>query len=135
LSDKRSASARAARSSAEWVAFGIASAVLLFIVGSVAWVWVSDEGRPATLRVEREDPARRAGDQFYVTATVINSGDRTAEGVQVIAELTRGSEVVEEADQTIDFLAGGDSEQVVFVFSEDPASGELTVRASSHVKP
>jgi uncharacterized protein (TIGR02588 family) len=96
---------------------------------------VRDEGRPATLTVERPDPPRRAGDRFYVTATVTNSGDRTAEAVQVIAELTREGELVEDGDQIIDFLAGGESEHVVFVFHEDPASGELTVRAASHLKP
>ncbi len=135
MSEKRAGSGWAARSSAEWVAFGIASAVLLFIAGAVAFEWVGDEGRPATLEVERVGPPRRAGEQFYVTATVTNSGDRTAEGVQVIAEIERAGEIVEDGDQTIDFLAGGESEQVVFVFSENPASGELIVRAASYVKP
>jgi uncharacterized protein (TIGR02588 family) len=131
----KESSSRPSRSPAEWVAFGIASAVLLFIVGSVALVWVNDDGRPARLEVEQSGSARKDGEQFYVTAQVANTGDRTAEGVQVHAELERDGEVVEEGDQTIDFLAGGESEEVVFVFTEDPATGELTVRAASFVKP
>jgi uncharacterized protein (TIGR02588 family) len=39
------------------------------------------------------------------------------------------------ADQTIDFLAGGAEQDLVFVFEDDPADGELTIEVTSFAAP
>jgi uncharacterized protein (TIGR02588 family) len=78
---------------------------------------------------------RQVGSRFYVRVEVDNRGDRTAQAVQVVAELTQRGEVVEEAEQTVDFLSGGEVETVEFVFTEDPASGELAVRVAGFLLP
>ena len=70
---------------------------------------------------------------FAVLVRVTNHGDRTAEAVQVLAELSRKGEVIEDGEQSVDFLAGGESQELQFVFSEDPSKAELEVRAACHI--
>lgn len=126
---------RPQRSSPEWVAFAIAAALLLVVAGAVVRLWVSDEGRPALVSATVTGPTRVEGKSHYVLVRVTNRGDRTAESVQVIAELSEGGEVVEDGEQSLDFLAGGEEMELEFVFSTDPDSAELTVRAASYTKP
>lgn len=126
---------RADRSAAEWVAFGIAAAVLVGVLAAVGWLWVTDDGMPARVEARRSGSVRVDGDRHYVPVTVTNSGDRTASAVQVVAELSQAGEVVEDGEQLIDFLAAGETAEIEFVFSRDPGAGDLTVRAASYAKP
>jgi uncharacterized protein (TIGR02588 family) len=123
-----------ARTAAEWATFAAASAILLVVVALLAVRGLQGADRPADVVVERS-PLRQVGSQFYLPVTVHNRGDRTAEAVQVVAELTRGGTVVEAGEQTVDFLSGAEREQLEFVFTQDPSSGEVTVRAASFLVP
>lgn len=122
---------RPSRSGAEWVTFAVASAILLAVVAAIASLWASGPPEPASF-VVRTLPARQAEGGYYVRATVENRGDETAEGVQVVAELTMSGTVAEEGEQAIDFVSGGESEEVEFVFTEDPAEGEVEVTVRSY---
>jgi uncharacterized protein (TIGR02588 family) len=135
MSAQRERARRPVRSPAEWVAFAVASAVLLFVVGAIVSMWVDGDDRPPHVVVEQEGEIRQVGSTFYVPVTVINRGGRTAENVQVLAELSRDGEVIEDGEQAIDFLAGGETEELEFVFTEDPGSGQFTVRAGSFTRP
>lgn len=126
---------RPKRTSPEWFAFAVASALLLVVAGAVARLWASDDGRPALVTATVIGPTRAEGQSHYVPVRITNRGDRTAESVQVIAELSEGGEVVEDGEQSIDFLAGGAEMELEFVFTTDPDSAELTVRAASYTKP
>lgn len=126
---------RPARSAAEWAAFGVALAILFFVVGAITSLWARGDDRPPHVVVEQEGDIRKVGAQFYVPVVVTNRGGRTAENVQILAELTRDGEVVEDGEQAIDFLAGGETEELEFVFTEDPGSGQFTVRAGSFAVP
>jgi uncharacterized protein (TIGR02588 family) len=75
-----------------------------------------------------------SGEQWFVEVSVENRGGATAADVQVVAELTTGGETTT-ADQMIDFLAAEETEDIVFVFGSDPATGELTVRVGSFTAP
>ena len=74
------------------------------------------------------------GELHVVDVDVSNGGDLTASDVQVSASLIVDGETTE-GDQTIDFLAGGEVEELVFVFADDPADGELTVAVTSFGVP
>ena len=91
-----------------------------------------DEPVMPTARVAA--PELRAGGRYAVPVDVTNEGDITATAVQVTAELTIGDDVFE-AEQSIDFLAGDEVESVVFVFDDDPGSGDLVVRVASFREP
>ena len=65
---------------------------------------------------------------------VVNRGDDAAASVQVTAELRVGSEVAT-GDLSIDFLGGSETQELVFVFRDDPSEGELTVEVVGFAQP
>jgi uncharacterized protein (TIGR02588 family) len=122
------------RHPAEWVAFGIASALLALVVGAILAFVATGPARPPRFTVSA--PQTRVADgAFHIRTEVRNTGEETAESVQVAAELVRDGETVAEGDQVIDFLPGGETREVEFVFSADPSSGLLDVRVTGYVVP
>jgi len=120
------------RTAAEWTSLAICTAVLVAVVTLL----VSELLGPSApaLPVARVAAVRREGPISVVEVDVRNSGDETAADVQVGASLTIGEDV-EEADVVVAFLGGGESEEVVFTFTGDPADGELEVDVTGFVVP
>lgn len=114
------------RATPELVTFAVVAAILLALAGAIVYLWVQPR-EPAIVTVELVGETRRSGSQVYLTGEVRNSGDETAEAVQVIAELIVEGEVVADGEQVVDFLSGGEAEEVVFIF--DPASPQAEPRA------
>ena len=102
---------RQSMSTAERVTFTVAIGILVVLAGSIGWLWAQPR-EPAIVTVAPSGDRRVTDSQTYVTARVRNSGDDTAQAVQVRAELTVDGEVVAEGEQTIDFLSGAESERV-----------------------
>ena len=125
-------SPREKRSGAEWVAFVLAAAILLAVVGLIVAQIPDSDVPPAPVATISEITEREG--QFFVAVDVDNRGVRTAEQVQVVATLTTDDGDVE-GDQMVDFLSGGEVEELEFVFEDDPADGELTVRVSGYLVP
>lgn len=123
-------SGRRRRSTAEWVTFAVACAVLAVVIGAIVSLSVDGPPRTPTFRV-RTAGTSEVQDRFHVRAQVENTGDETAENVQVVAELKASGEEPVEAEQVIDFLSGGDQEELEFIFTDDPGAGtlEITVRS------
>ncbi len=123
------------RSPAEWITFGVATAILLALCGLIVYDWLRPS-TPPTLRIATAGEVRQVDGSFYVPFVVENTGGETAEAVQAIAELRVGSEVVETGEQLIDFLSGGEQEEGAFIFSRDPAGGaSLSLRIASYKLP
>lgn len=120
------------RSAAEWATFAIASAMLLAVVGFIV-IQIPKTAPPAAPAATVSKVTERDG-RFFVAVEVENRGGRTAENVQVLATLTIGEDETE-GDQVVDFLAGGEVEEVEFVFDDDPASGELAVSVTGYLVP
>lgn len=123
------------RSLAEWVSFGIASLVLIAIVSLVIYDWVATPATPPVIELMQSGEVRQANGQYYIPFTIKNIGGNTAEAVQLIAELKINGEVEESGEQQIDFLSGDESEAGAFVFSRDPADGELILRVGGYTTP
>jgi uncharacterized protein (TIGR02588 family) len=122
-----------ARGRAEWATFAAAAAVLLAVLALLtAQLFRTDE--PAAPVAGRTGEVREAASRFFVDVDVTNEGDLTAADVQVLAELTIAGEVVE-GEQTVDFLAGGETARLVFSFDGDPRRGDLVVRVGGHSRP
>lgn len=121
------------RTTAEWVTFAVSCAVLLVVVALVV-VQLVGEHDPAAPEAHRVGPVRVVGGQHFVDVAVTNGGDATAANVQVTASLVIDGESTE-GDQSIDFLAGGETEDLVFVFDDAPSDGELTVAVSGYGVP
>lgn len=122
------------QSAAERISFLLATAVLLAILSGVGYLWVRDRNQePPALEVT-STLERREG-QYYVPFTVTNIGGTTATMVQVMAELRIDGALVEWGDQQVEFLSSQEEATGVFIFTRDPAEGELTVRAASYQMP
>lgn len=122
------------QSLAEWISFSIASAIVLAILSAVGYLWMTDRNQdPPTLTVSSQLEPRQG--QYYVPFTVTNSGGKTAESVQVIAELRVEGVLVEWGDQQIDFLSRKEEAEGAFIFVRDPQLGELSVRVASYKLP
>lgn len=124
---------REQRTTAEWVTFGVSCAVLLVIVVLVAAQLTGPNDRAAP-EAHRVGPVRVVDGQHFVDVAVTNEGDATAANVQVTASLEIDGESTE-GDQTIDFLAGSETADLVFVFDDPPSDGELTVAVSGYGVP
>lgn len=122
------------RTTAERTTFAAAATIVLWLAGTVCFLWVQPR-EPATLTVVQLGEARLVDGRSYVTAEVRNTGDETAQAVQVSAELKLGLKVVAEGEQTIDFLSGGESERAVFVFDQVGPGAEVELRAASFSLP
>jgi uncharacterized protein (TIGR02588 family) len=123
------------RSVAEWVTFGIASSIVAGIVGLVVYSWVKVGDRPPVLALEQSGKIRQAEGSFYVPFTLTNKGGETADAVRVTAQLQIDKDIEETGEQQFDFLAGGETEEGVFLFSRNPQNGKLTLRVNSYRKP
>ena len=82
------------RSLAEWVSFGVATALLLAFAGLIRFYWFTAPQGPPVLTISPAGEIREVGGQFYVPFTVGNGGSRTAAAVQVSAALRSDGQVV-----------------------------------------
>jgi len=122
------------RQAPERVTFAVVAAILLTLAGAIGYLWVQPR-EPANVTVELADDVRRTGTQVYLTGEVRNSGDETAEAVQVVAELIVDGEVDANGEQVVDFLSGGETEEVVFIFEQVPPEAEPRARVASYTSP
>jgi uncharacterized protein (TIGR02588 family) len=123
------------RSPAEWITFSAASFIVAVIVGLVSYTWYNEDNQPPIIAVSRQENIRESNGQFYVLFDVVNNGGKTAESVQITAELKINGQVTETGEQKIDFLSSGEQEEGAFVFTQNPRQGELTIRVASYKLP
>lgn len=71
---------------------------------------------------------------MIIAESVALEGQSTAANVQVAAELVIEDETLA-GDQTIDFLSGGETQHLSFVFDSDPATGDLSVAVTGYAVP
>lgn len=124
---------RPQRTGAEWVTFVIALALVGVVVVLIV-LEIPGSKRPPAPQVEVGRVVER-GDRFVAPVEVTNEGERTAENVQVSATLTVDGEEVATADQSLDFLAAGETQTLEFTFADDPADGELEVEVTGYLVP
>lgn len=124
---------RGVRTSPEWVTFGVATTILLLVVSALVGLSLR-ANEPATPHAGRPGPSREIDGRFYVAVDIVNDGDEAAAEVQVTAELTIGA-VTTSGEQVIDFLGGGESQSVTFVFTDDPATAKLSISVTAFAAP
>ena len=124
---------RTSRTAAEWTTLAISCGVLLLVAWLVGSEMRAPRRPPAPVATVIGEP-REVGGVHHVDVQVVNNGDETAANVQVTAVLTIDGEATT-ADQTIDFLAGSEEADLVFVFADDAAQGELSVVAGGFERP
>lgn len=122
------------RATPELATFAVSAAILLGLVGAIVFLWVQ-ESDPALLTVEQVGEMRVVEDQSYLSAEVRNAGDETAHDVQVLAELISDGEVIAAGEQFVDFLSGGEVEEIVFILDRAAPEAEIALRVASYKVP
>ncbi len=123
----------ARRATVEWVTLGISGAMLAAVVMMLGVLaFRSDE--PARPTVSSERVVEQIGDRFLVSVEIVNRGDEAASAIEVAAEMV-GTDGATSATQVIDFLGGGETQQLTFVMPDDPANAELVIEVRSFAKP
>jgi uncharacterized protein (TIGR02588 family) len=120
------------RNAAEWTTL-IGSCLILMVVTALIVAQMRERQTPPA-PVATVDRITAVGSDHHVRVVVTNEGRRTAANVQVSAELVTDGDTAT-ADQTIDFLAGGEEEDLVFVCADDPRGGDLTVAVTGFSLP
>ena len=120
------------RTLAEWVTFGISTALLAVVLALIA-IQLPNSDDPAE-PIAEVDAVRSLDSRHYVDVLVTNQGDDPASNVQVNASLVIDASTTE-GDQTIDFLAADEEVNLTFVFADDPALGELTIAVTGFTHP
>lgn len=123
---------RPPRSAAEWTTFAISVAIVLGLMVTIL-LEARETNQPAR-PVASIGTTERVGEAFHVTVKVENRGHLAAEQVQVLASLEIDGETTE-GDQVVDFLAGQDEQELVFVFADDPEDGKLTAEVTGFTVP
>lgn len=126
---------RPPRTPAEWWMFGLSAGLIALVLGVVVMSWTTGATGPPVFVVSPSGPIELEGGSYRVPYEVTNDGGDAADQVQVVATLEVGGEVVGEAEQTVAFLSGGETESGVFLFATDPTDGELTLEVASYASP
>lgn len=117
------------RTAAEWVVFAVSALILAAVVAVIGADALGTRGPPAFTTTVASAVERNG--THYVTVGVENEGDTTAAAVKVDARLRQDGQVVAQASQTLDFLAGHERRQVTFVFEHDPRALEFQAGVSA----
>lgn len=123
----------AVRTRPEWVAFGVSALILAVVVGLLVVRAFHTDAAAAPI-ADRPGAVQEVNGQFFVPVEIVNRGDLGAAQVQVVAELTIEGNTTS-SDQTVDFLGGGETQALTFIFAENPAEGDLTISVASFAEP
>jgi uncharacterized protein (TIGR02588 family) len=122
------------RTAAEWVTFSVSVLILLALVGLVIFQALTRGNRPSTIKVEPMlQEVRQSEGAFYLPITITNDGDEAVGDVEVQMSLASEGSEPETVAFTVQFLAGGESQEETVVFSKDPSKGELSQVVGFHV--
>lgn len=122
------------RTLAEKVSFSVSLSIVGIVIALVCYIWITGDTNPPILAVTTAE-VRQVDRQYYVPFTVSNFGGKTANSVEVVAQLLSDSLTIETGRQQIDFLSGKEERSGEFIFSRDPRRGELTIRIASYKQP
>jgi uncharacterized protein (TIGR02588 family) len=117
----------------EWTVFGLGLLLVMATLGYLVREAFTTGSSPPELVVHLGTP-RQVMQSFQVPVTVVNRGDRVAEGVSVTITLAAGTER-EEAVLRIAFLPHQSSRQGWVTFRGDPRDGNLQVGPVAYASP
>lgn len=121
----------------EWLVFGVGLVLVASALAYLIYDGATAGDKPADVEVMvRPGEARAGAHGFRVPVTVINHGDRTAEGVVVEVTLEGGGAAEPERGEfTLAFLPRRGRREGWVTFRADPRAGRLTARALGYEEP
>jgi uncharacterized protein (TIGR02588 family) len=117
----------------EWVTAAAAAAVVAAAVVTLLIAGRHERTPPRlSVRVEAAEPA---GPYFRVRFAVRNDGGTTAAEVVVRGELRNASTSAETGEVTFDYVPDGSERRGALLFTTDPRTAHLAVRALGYREP
>ncbi|HUP20895.1 MAG TPA: hypothetical protein VM778_13230 [Gemmatimonadota bacterium] len=113
------------------VAAVVGGALVLALIGYLAWDAARPSSPPAITATVVQFEVRPEGEAVYVPVDVRNVGDRPATAVVLQVSGAEG----EAASTVIDYLAGGERARVVVLVEGGAASPAFRVRVRSYQEP
>lgn len=121
-------------SPAEWAVAVFGALIVIALIGFLVYDALRDENLPPLLETSIES-IEPSGDAYLVEFLVQNSGDATAAGVTIEAELRDGSAALETHTTTLDYVPAHSRRAGGVLFARDPAAFDLEVRATGYQNP
>ncbi|WP_009632744.1 DUF2393 domain-containing protein [Synechocystis sp. PCC 7509] len=109
----------------EWLVFAISLAIVLCTLGYLVYDGATSAKTPANIQLELGQPQPQAN-RFIIPVSVTNSGDTTAETVQIEVTLENLGKEQENAQLEIGFLPRHSKREGWVTFQTDPRSIEET---------
>jgi uncharacterized protein (TIGR02588 family) len=114
----------------------ISLAIVLGLVGLVLYEHFVGGVDPAVIRITpRSEELRREGGLAYLPLDISNAGDRTAEQVRIRLSVGSNGGQRPLPDVLVDFLAGGQTADVVIVFPDDASEPRVVVEGITLLNP
>lgn len=120
---------------AEWVLAAIGAVVTLATIGFLVYEGLAEGGTGAPELVVETGAATRSGGGWAVPVEARNTGSATAASVRIVGELRDAGGVVEESEMTLDYVPEASSRTGTLLFTRDPSTATLEVRATGYELP
>ena len=117
----------------EWAVFGAGLALVLGVLGFLAYDGATAGDSPPQFQIELGQPERR-DEHFDVPVRVRNRGGETAEGVHVEVAL-EGAGESERGEFVLAFVPRGGTREASVTFRADPRAGTMRARVLGYEKP
>ena len=118
----------------EWVVAAISTALVLGAIGFMLYEALSEPPSPPRITVQVDSVvATSAG--YIVEFTAENSGQTTAQGVEIEGELRSDTGTVQTSSATIGYVPQNASRQGGLFFTEDPRNYRLELRPKGYDRP
>ena len=119
----------------EWSVFAISLAIIVGIIGYLAYAALTTENRPPDLRVLVGPAVPGSANTHRLPLVVENFGDQTAEQVTIEVVLREGGRDVERAEMQIAFLPRLSKREGWVVLTRDPRCCSIEARPVGYGKP
>ena len=124
------------RTGAEVVTLCVSSALLLALVGALAWLELTQGDEPPRVRTKLHfDQASERDGDWYLPVTITNTGDESTDVLRVAIERPIPGEQPEVADLDFAFVAGSEQVRGIAVFDEEPTPDTIEVDVVSITEP
>lgn len=119
----------------EWVAAAVGAALVIAVIGFIAYQAVVARGDPHPRISVRVDTIIGYGDGYIVEFLAENTGGATAAGLLIKGRISSDTGVVEESEATIDFVPSKSRHRGGLLFTKDPRAFRLEVRPAGYQRP
>ncbi|HEU4560036.1 MAG TPA: TIGR02588 family protein [Longimicrobium sp.] len=122
------------RSRWESVAAALSTALVLGVIGYLAYEAVARPHTPPAVEVVQES-VQRAGSGWVMEFRAYNQGFSTAAAVTVEGKLEKDGEEVETSEAVLDYIPGRATRRGGLFFREDPRAHQVELRAMGYQEP